>query len=88
MLFNAFSILGGDIAVTYLLKLILRYNLIGSSALKFYRAAAFEALSLNRSEKADQVLVKLSNRWRPAIKQSAQKTLDIRRSVIYGGEDE
>ena len=88
MLFNAFSILGGDIAVTYLLKLILRYNLIGSSTLKFYRAAAFEALSLNRSEKADQVLVKLSNNWRPSIKQSAQKTLDIRRSVMYGGEDE
>ncbi|MEA1981640.1 MAG: HEAT repeat domain-containing protein, partial [candidate division Zixibacteria bacterium] len=88
LMFNAFSILGGDIAVTYLLKLILRYNLIGSSALKFYRSAAFEALSLNKSEKADQVLVKLSNSWRPSIKQFAQKTLNIRRTVMYGGEDE
>lgn len=88
LLFNAFSILGGDIAVNYLLKLILRYNLIGSSALKFYRSAAFEALSLNKSEKADQVLVKLSNNWRPAIKQAAQHSLNIRRTVMYGGEDE
>ncbi len=87
-LLNAFSLIGGDKAVTYLSQLISNYNITGNSTLKFFRSAAFEALTINKSEKAEKVLIKLSNSWRPDIKNLAQHALHQRRSNIYGGEHE
>ncbi len=85
-LLNAFSILGGDQAVRFLCNLILKYNIFDDSLLKFYRAAAFESLSLNRGEKAEKMLLKLTSNVRPDIKKQARAALYKRRALIYGGE--
>ncbi len=83
-LLNAFSMLGGEKAVSYLSQLILKTNPFRDSGLAFYRAAAFEALTLNRSKKCESFLVKLSGSWRPDIKQQAVAALQRRREIIYG----
>lgn len=85
-LFNAFSILGGDLAVPYLSQLVRKYNLFRNEALTFYRRAAFEALSFNRGEKAEKLLIELSGNWRPDVKNQAKQALYRRRTIIYGGD--
>lgn len=85
-LLTAFSILGGDAAVAYLSRLILKYNPLRSPILTFYRRAAFEALSHNRSEKGERLLVGLASSWRPDIRRQASATLRRRREIIFGGE--
>lgn len=85
-LFNAFSILGGDLAAPYLSQLALKYNFFGNETLAFYRRAAFEALSLNRGEKAEKLLLRLSGNWRPDVKNQAKQALYRRRTIIYGGD--
>lgn len=84
-LLKAFSILGGDAAVSYLSHLILKYNPFRNPALTFYRRAAFEALSYNRSEIGQQLIVKLTSSWRPAIRRQATIALRRHRDMVYGG---
>ncbi|MFZ5980565.1 MAG: HEAT repeat domain-containing protein [Candidatus Zixiibacteriota bacterium] len=84
-LLNAYSIIGGDHALEFLSQLILKINPFRDSELTFYRQAAFEALSLNRSDKCERFLIKLTSSWRPGIKQMASETLKKRRQMIYGG---
>ncbi len=81
---NAFSMLGGELAVSYLSQLILKANPFRDSSVAFYRVAAFEALTLNRSEKCESFLIKMSGSWRPDIKQQAVAALQRRREIIYG----
>jgi hypothetical protein len=85
-LLRAFSVLGGDAVVGFLARLILRFNPFHNATLSFYRRAAFEALSHNRSEKGERLLVKLASSWRPNIRQQASAALHRRREIIYGGK--
>ena len=83
----AYSILGGDEAVSYLEELIRRKNLFGDSGLKRYRKMAFVALSNNRGEKAERVLLKLSKSWRSDISRQAGEAIQKRREIMFGGEE-
>jgi HEAT repeat protein len=83
-LLRAFSILGGDVAVGYLCQLIKQYNPLRDSTPAFYRQAAFDALSHNRSEKAEKLLVKLASSWRPDIRRRAAAALRRRREIVFG----
>lgn len=85
-LLKAYSVLGGDAAVSYLSSLITKYNLFHERSLGLIRQAAFEALSHNRSEKGERALVSLSSNWRPDIKNQAKAAIQKRREIIYGGE--
>lgn len=84
-LLNAYSIIGGDHAVEYLSGLILRANPLKDATLAFFREAAFEALTLNRSEKSEKFLLKLTSSWRPQLKHLATAAIKKRREIIYGG---
>lgn len=84
-LLKAFSILGSEHAVSYLAQLILKYNFLRNSSLAFFRKAAFEALTFNKSEKCEITLLKLTGSWRPDVKAQAQFALKQRRENIYGG---
>jgi hypothetical protein len=84
----AYSTLGGDMAVDYLVRLGEKSNLFGKSNLAFYREASFEALAHNRGEKAERMLVKLSGSWRSDIKTHAKAALQQRRELIYGDSDD
>jgi hypothetical protein len=86
-LLRAFSISGGQHAVEYLHQLIARIDLFHDPILTFFRKAAFEALTENRSEKAEQLLVKLGGSLRPDIRHQAAAALRRRRDIIYGGSD-
>lgn len=85
---NAYSILGGDQAVDILVKNVKKLNLFGSSNLKYLRSAAFAALAVNKSEKAERLLQKLSGHWRPDIRNQAMDTIQKRREVMYGDDSE
>ena len=82
---NAYSIIGGDHAVEYLSGLIQRANPLNDATLTFFREAAFESLTLNRSEKSEKFLLKLTSSWRPQLKQLATAAIKKRRDIIYGG---
>lgn len=84
----AYSTLGGDMAVDYLMRLGERVNLFKNQSLAFYREAAFEALAHNRGEKAERTLLKLAGSWRADIKAHAKAALQRRRELIYGGSDD
>jgi len=84
-LLNAYSVIGGDHALEYLSQLIMKANPFNDAELNFYRKAAFESLSLNRSVKCERFLIKLTSSWRPELKQMASETLKKRRQLIYGG---
>jgi HEAT repeat protein len=84
-LLRAFSRLGGDAAVGYLGRLILKYNPLRNKTCAFYRRAAFEALSYNRSERAEKLLVKLASNWRSDIRRQAAAALQRRRELMYAG---
>lgn len=81
---NAYSSLGGDSAIDYLLTLATRFNPLRDATVAFYRAAAFEALSHNRSERCERQLLKLAGSWRPDVKRQAHQALRVRREMIYG----
>jgi len=81
----AFSKLGGDAAVGYLSRLILQYNPLHNQTLAFYRRAAFDALSYNRSEKGEKLLVRLASSWRPDIRRQATAALRRHRENVFGG---
>jgi len=85
---NAYSTLGSDMAVEYLVGLATRYNLFRDSTLTFYRQAAFEALACNRGQKCEKALVKLSSSWRRDLRSQARQALKKRRELIYGGSDD
>ncbi len=87
-LLNAFSRLGGEHAVEFLNRLISKVDLFHDPILAFFRKAAFEALTVNRSEKGERLLVKLSGSIRPDIRQQATAALKRRREILYGGGDE
>ncbi|RME22463.1 MAG: HEAT repeat domain-containing protein [Candidatus Zixiibacteriota bacterium] len=84
----AYSILGGDQAVDYLVRLAKRPTLFGGRMARFYHEVAFHALSQNRGEKAERVLLRMAAGWRPRLKRLAKQALQKRREVIYGGADE
>lgn len=85
-LLNAFSMLGGELAVPYLSQLVLKFSFLKNSRNAFFRKAAFEALSLNPSERAEKLLVKLSSNWRPDIRTRARDAQYRRRLMIHGGD--
>ncbi len=85
-LLKAYSKLGSEYAVEYLVRLIKRINVLNDSQITFFRYAAFEALVINKSDKCEQELLKLSRSIRPSIKKQAQETLQKRREYMYGGE--
>lgn len=85
---TSYSMLGGEDAVDYLRSLIERRNLWRNATRAFLRAAAFEALSHNRSERAEELLVSLGKVWFPGIRQQAQAALRRRREYVYGGDHE
>ena len=84
LLLEAFSILGGDQAVTFLTGLVLRYNLFRNLSIESQRRAAAEALAHNQSEKAEKALLALGSSWRPNIKLLATAALHKRRAILYG----
>lgn len=85
---DAYSVLGGDIAVEYLVSLIKKINLLGNATTAFYRDVAFGALALNRSQKAERALLQLSSSWRPDIQTRAVAALQRRRELIFGDADD
>jgi HEAT repeat protein len=87
LLLNAYSALGGEHAVEFLHKLITQLNPFNDPLKAFFRKAAFEALSINRSQKAEKLLVELSNSWLLEVKKFAQAALKKRRDLIFGGND-
>ncbi len=85
-LLKAYSKLGNEYAVDFLVRLIKRINLINDSQITYLRIASFEAMVINKSEKCEQELLKLSRSIRPGLKQMAQQSLKKRREYLYGGE--
>jgi HEAT repeat protein len=87
LLLEAYSIIGGDKSVTFLTKKILQYNLLRNSRVAYLRTACFEALAINRSEKAERTLIKLASSKRANIRNLATAAMSKRRSVLYGDID-
>jgi len=87
VLLEAYSILGGDQAVTTLNSMIIRFNYFRISAIEAQRIAAIEALAINQSEKAEKALLKLASSWRLNIRSMATSALHKRRAVMYGADN-
>ncbi len=85
LLLNAYSSLGGDHSIELLDKLINQLNPFNDPSKTFFRQAAFEALTVNRGERAEKLLVNLSSSWILDIKKQAQAALKKRREIIFGG---
>jgi HEAT repeat protein len=83
----AYSKLGGDMAVEYLIGLIKKPNVFRDSNLAILRTAAFEALTHNQSERCERALLKLTSSWRADVKQQAVEAIRRRRELMYGGTD-
>jgi hypothetical protein len=81
----AYSQLGSDQAVEFLLGLITPVNLLHDATVEFLRDAAFDALAHNRGQRSEKALLKLSANWRPQIKAGAVEALKRRRQFIFGG---
>ena len=79
---TAYSVLGGDMAVEYLLELGTKRSLFGGAEESRMQAMAFEALSYNRGQRCEKALVKLSSSWRSRIKELATGALKERRRRI------
>ena len=86
LLLEAYSILGGDKAVTFLTTLVLRYNPFRNSDRESQRRAAIEALAHNQSEKAEKTLLTLAASWRLNIRSLASAAIHKKRAVMYGAE--
>ncbi|KAA3633166.1 MAG: HEAT repeat domain-containing protein, partial [Calditrichaeota bacterium] len=80
----AYSKLGSEEAVSYLVQIARTFNIFRNSSMMFFRMAALEALSVNKSEKCERELLKLSKSLRPSLKKQAQQALRKRREYIYG----
>jgi len=87
-LLTAYSVLGGEHAIEYLRKLIVRYNPFRDPVVAFFRKAAFHALAQNKSERCGRLLARLSSSWRPDVKRQATAALRQRREQLYGGPGE
>ncbi|MBU8932479.1 MAG: HEAT repeat domain-containing protein [candidate division Zixibacteria bacterium] len=81
-LMKTYSRLGGERAVHLLLKLIRPLNPFRLQIKSFNRQAAFEALSHNKSEKAEKQLQRLLSSWRPDIRRRAQLALQVRTELV------
>ena len=77
-----------DQAVDVLIKSVKTFNPFGRSSLKQLRVAAFAALAMNKSDKAERLLQKLSGHWRPDIRNQAMDTIQKRRELMYGDDSE
>jgi hypothetical protein len=84
----AYSKLGSDEAVDFLMQLVEEVNLFRNHSLSFLRQVAFEALAHNKGEKAERALIRLASSWRPAVKEQAKAAMHKRRELIYGGGDD
>lgn len=87
VLLNAFSTLGNEHAVPYLVQLITRFNVIHNPTIGFFRIAAYEALTINGSQQSQEALLKLSSSMRPGIRNHARRALNNRRDRIYGDSE-
>jgi len=87
LLLEAYSIIGGDQAVTFLVKKILKYNFLRNTGSAHLRRASMDALAINRSERAERALIKLSSSWRANIRNLSTKAMNKRRSILYGDLD-
>ncbi|HOZ06737.1 MAG TPA: HEAT repeat domain-containing protein [candidate division Zixibacteria bacterium] len=81
----AYSRRGKERAVPHLARLIARFNPTRNPIRTFFRAAAFDALEQNPSEKAGALLQRLTGSWRPDIRRRATRCLS-RRKAPTGGE--
>lgn len=87
LLLEAYSIIGGDKSVTFLVRKILKYNILRNSRVSYLRSACYEALAINRSEKAERALIKLAGSKRSNIRNMATVAMNKRRSTLYGDVD-
>ncbi|MCH7690279.1 MAG: HEAT repeat domain-containing protein [candidate division Zixibacteria bacterium] len=87
LLLEAYSIIGGDKSVSFLTRKILKYVFFRSARATHLRRASMEALAINRSERAEKALIKLSGSWRANIRNLATKAMNKRRSILYGDID-
>ena len=83
----AYSNLGSEHAVEYLKKLAIQYNPLFGKLIEQLRQESFEALAHNSSDRAGQVLIKLTGSWRSSVKKFAIKAIHKRREIVYGGDD-
>jgi hypothetical protein len=81
----AYSKLGSDEAVDFLVQLVEKVNPFRKHSFSILRQAAFEALAHNQGEKAESALIRLSASWRPEVKEQAKAAIRKRREFIYGG---
>ncbi|MFH2035914.1 MAG: HEAT repeat domain-containing protein [Candidatus Zixiibacteriota bacterium] len=77
-----FSEVGGSYAVQYLESLVNRFRGGLRSNRDYYRNVAFHALAINRSEKAEEVLKKMSKSWKKSVRQLAVEALRVRHQQI------
>lgn len=77
----AYSRAGKEQAVPYLAGHILRFNLLRNPIRTFMRAAAFDALEQNPSEKASKLLKQFAGSWRPDIKRRAEQAIAHRKNI-------
>ncbi len=83
----AFSGVGGEKAVEYLVKLIDPWKFMPSSSEEFYRGVAFRALASNPSEAAEKALLKLARCLRKKIRCMAGQALAERRANLSEGQN-
>ncbi len=84
-LMNAYSILGEESSVEYLVGLAQRLNIANDQNVSFFREAAFTALTMNSSDQAGDALIRLSRSWRTDVKAKAVESIKKRREYLYGG---
>ncbi|MFH2048340.1 MAG: HEAT repeat domain-containing protein [bacterium] len=85
---RAYSVIGGESAVQFLVKLIKPYIIFNKKAKHYAREAAFYALTFNKTEKAERELKKLAENWRTNIKNQAVEALKTRDKILSGGKDD
>jgi|CXWL01.1.fsa_nt_gi hypothetical protein len=83
---NVYAQRGGELAVQYLQELALRGGLITDAKTERQREAAFEALAYSATDQAERLLLKLTQSWRPRLRDLATHTIHRRREVLYGRE--
>lgn len=83
-LLNAYSLLGDEQAIDFLSQLIMKVNVYRDSTLTFLRQAAFEALTVNGSNRSEELLKRLARSWRPDVRQRAAAALYRRRQMETG----
>ena len=81
---NVYAQRGGEIAVQYLQGLAQRGGLITDAKTERLRESAFEALAYSETDMAEKLLLKLTQSWRPRLRELATRTVQRRREVLYG----